>query len=481
MSTAQPPSAAAASPPPLPVNPMLPGTVGALIAEESTIVPNSVLPSFLERMMMEECRRSGYHTLRTAMHFLTERLARMEQRSNSHNDTAEHRPSSYILRVALCLQTVLRRMSREACRRVRTRVLEPFGPELRFLLVYWLERKSLLSSSSATVAEALYGGKRVQLVEEATSSEPPNSSQHRQLRPLSKRDGIRLALLMALGPYLEERSDSIFKFLVQRISSTTRVSMATKRKLQILVQVAWPLVRMTTKATFWLYQWRYLLGWSVFFDPYSSYLNVILRRVTMEDHHHHQQQTVGVNASEAKNGEQSSRLHGEGQNAKAGDHFEVPPSLRQLLSKRSSWARKAVIGAISSAIALSFIARVQSIRNGLQQDEEEREEQRQQQLESGHRFPGSSKKESIPPPPAPANPNFPDDSTSTWNPIKIDNLTPKVCPICQEPRTNPTASNGGYVFCYKCILDFVKKEGVCPVTGRECGVTDLVRLYEPRT
>ena len=123
---------------------MIPGTLGALIAEESTIVPNSPLPSFLERMMMQECRRSGYETLQTAMNFLSHRLMHMEGQQSYHNlQDAAPRPSSSILRLAVFCQQLWRQLSYQACHNIRTRILEPFSPELRFLLVWQSMHTSL--------------------------------------------------------------------------------------------------------------------------------------------------------------------------------------------------------------------------------------------------------------------------------------------------------------------------------------------------
>ena len=47
------------------VNPMVPDSIGGLLAEEWTIDPISALPSFLERTMMDEARRSGIESLKT--------------------------------------------------------------------------------------------------------------------------------------------------------------------------------------------------------------------------------------------------------------------------------------------------------------------------------------------------------------------------------------------------------------------------------
>jgi hypothetical protein len=425
------------------------------------------------------------------------------------DDDDTSRPVSSTLRLVGFCQYHLQRISYHVCRTVRRQFLEPFGPELRCLTVYWLERMSLVSSSSsATIAEALYGGKRVKLEGTETSSSSSNNNNNnnnksnhylrRRLRPLSKQDGIRLALFMAIGPYLEERSNVIQKLLMIRISKISYFSTRIKHRLHIFLQIVWPLLRLTTKVTHWLYQWRYLLGKSVFFDPYSSYLNLVLRRVTMEDHHHQQQEQRHKYPSteDVDNQMKSSQQQKQQQlitctSVEESDQRHsvqdlIPLSLRHFLNNNNkpTWGQTTGIGSVLSlTFVLAFLARVQSIQQSMQQeDEEERYDQLQQQgqQESRQLFPGTSQRKSIPPPPAPATSSC-DVSISGIKRTQFMNLTPKVCPLCQEPRVNPTACVSGYVFCYKCIVDFVKKEGICPVTGRECNITNLIRLYEPTT
>ncbi|TKR81189.1 hypothetical protein L596_015104 [Steinernema carpocapsae] len=52
------------------------------------------------------------------------------------------------------------------------------------------------------------------------------------------------------------------------------------------------------------------------------------------------------------------------------------------------------------------------------------------------------------------------------------------CPLCLKQREVDTAlSVSGYVFCYKCIYDYLRREHSCPVTQIPARTTHLVRLY----
>ncbi|XP_045104989.1 peroxisome assembly protein 12-like isoform X3 [Portunus trituberculatus] len=53
------------------------------------------------------------------------------------------------------------------------------------------------------------------------------------------------------------------------------------------------------------------------------------------------------------------------------------------------------------------------------------------------------------------------------------------CPLCFKKRKQDTAlSVSGYVFCYGCILQYVRQEKKCPVTGYPASPGQLIRIYQ---
>ncbi|XP_019367068.1 PREDICTED: peroxisome assembly protein 12 [Gavialis gangeticus] len=75
-------------------------------------------------------------------------------------------------------------------------------------------------------------------------------------------------------------------------------------------------------------------------------------------------------------------------------------------------------------------------------------------------------------------------------PIHLDHgtgspLLPKlktVCPLCHKIRTNDTVlSTSGFVFCYRCIYNYVKNHQRCPITGYATELQHLVKLYSPES
>lgn len=483
------------------VDPVIPDSVGGLLAEEWTIDPSSTLPSYLERMMMEEARRSGIETLKALFAAIDDELTRLTHSireaanagTRGRSAAVDGGSSLFMARlpiVWLRLVTVVANMR-------ATRTLRYFGPEARLLLTYFLERRSLLSPSSATISEALYGGKRVQLGLEMSPADGGTTTtphQKRRLLPMSKQNAIRLALLTSLGPYLEERSGSLIQTITSRIPSMANTGMdifpgtaaaTLVNQVQIILNVVFPLLRMTTRGTFLLYQWRYLIGRSAFFDPYSSMLDLVLRRVTVQDKKQLEPVPVGT-----------SRIETPVSTGKLPDRSTKHDSwLASNALLRSLRVRKLIFGIVSTTVAISCMARIRSVRHErhLQQGLRQlRQEEEHHERASSNRnddtsttiatFSRNVDVKQTPPPPSP--PIVQGDkllSIANRRPLYVQNVMPTVCPLCQGPRIHPTASTGGYVFCLKCLLTYIRHEAShCPVTGKPCPESSIIRLYEPR-
>ncbi|KEP65591.1 UNVERIFIED_CONTAM: hypothetical protein HHA_247652 [Hammondia hammondi] len=78
--------------------------------------------------------------------------------------------------------------------------------------------------------------------------------------------------------------------------------------------------------------------------------------------------------------------------------------------------------------------------------------------------------------PAPLSP-LPDDGEEDVYcvPLPQDD---RICPLCHRPRTNAACLPTGYVFCYRCLVNFVRTHNRCPVSGRRASETHIRRLYE---
>lgn len=74
------------------------------------------------------------------------------------------------------------------------------------------------------------------------------------------------------------------------------------------------------------------------------------------------------------------------------------------------------------------------------------------------------------------------DQLPTPEPPKLDknaNKYSNICPLCLQTFVIPTAvSVSGYVYCYKCITNHLKKHQYCPVSNYPCTMDDLARVYD---
>lgn len=55
---------------------------------------------------------------------------------------------------------------------------------------------------------------------------------------------------------------------------------------------------------------------------------------------------------------------------------------------------------------------------------------------------------------------------------------PSLCPLCKQTKKEPSASRGGYVFCYACLCQSVTRHPFCPITGIGCTIKDIIRLSD---
>lgn len=410
------------------VNPMLPTSTGALLAEEWTIDPQSTLPAVLELMMMEEARRSGYEALKSAFLHAEQRLNGFaEAAADAAGSESSAEDGSILSRSSW--QDVKKKMARN----VVQKLLRPWGPEIRLLVIYLLQRGSLISTN-ATVSESLYGGKRVKLGS-------PIRNQ-RQLTPMPKRDGVRLAFLVSFGPYLSERADLLYKSLGPM--DNILASSSLLQKLRKLFKVVYPFLHLSAQGIHLLEQWKYLLGHSLFFDPYSKWLDLVVRRMTEQD------QSPNESTASGSSKNNSNKI------------LETTMDTSRSLIANSN-LKATALRILSSALVVGWIARVRASRQDLLRQIPSR-------MQAGGRE-GRQRHDTLPPPPAP----------SIAKDADLASLPATICPLCRQPRINPTASTGGYVFCFKCIVAHVQENNTCPVTGRACPESRLVRLYEPYT
>ena len=421
-------------------SPMTPDSVPALLAEEWMIDPHSPLPSFLELMMIQDADRSVTKAFRTVLDSLAERLRAFVDRQSNGSSEEEDSPSfSDASRSAAALAQRARRLMKLWAIRLAAgldKVLQRDGAEIRCLLRYQLERR-LLRSHNCTLAESLYGVMRVRGV---PSQQDEKDRQQFELIPLRTIDQTRLALVLALGPYLKEKLKGLYtrwKEERRREDSVQSDSEILRRKLRRLFVKFYPIVLASVQASDVYCQWRYLMGFSHFTDLRNLLLGQVVRRKTQQD------SAVGAGGG----GGGANRIEGAADNPRAKTRLQ-----------------STILYVIGTAVTVSWLARLRSWYL-------ERHRERLQQLLQQDDSIGTDEVArlrtlaGIPPPP----------------PVKDAKAIHVGCPLCgRRSRILPTAcAPSGVVFCLACIRPFVREHGSCPVTGKAVSESQLVRLFEP--
>jgi len=486
-------------------NATVPTTIGALLTEESTIDPLSHLPSFLELTFVDVARNSGRVALSAAwevgvLYFkgLEERLSRLEQmmihriadvRASCGTDGS----STRLVAIRRIIYAVMARMRlcyyarlRQTCYAI-VRGLETLAPELQTLIMFAIDYHCIHYLAGSTGCEMVYGLKRSKIVNPSShklkSSVIADTSRNKQKKvvDLTGRDKTKSALLAALLPYWKERGDKLYSKLKNQPSNTqSHDSMyfnqrINPQKIRDTFVKFYPYFHLSHEGTIFFYQFAYLLEYTPYWSFSLHALGVILRRMTVADvqytNSQKQQQPVTKNP-EVSEMSSSRRPHGplNATNSKSITSKVTVPSL----------FRGALLFSVSYAILSGwyrYFQRELSLRRRRWIAGHDNVAPSQNEDNQGHisRNGDSNLQQRaphpIPPPPMP--------------PLKLTNLDNHdddqwACPLCNEPRINPTASTSGFVFCYKCLIMHVRQnDESCPVTGIPCKESQVTRLYEP--
>lgn len=390
-----------------------------LLAEEVTIDPSSPFPSFLEMKLVRETTIAGEKAIRTSIAAAIDHFNKIERTS---------RLGSIKQRIATLLAHSLAR----------------YQSEIEMMINYFILRRSLLSNSNSTLSETMYGLKRSRV------------SRDLSVVNLQEIDGVRAALLLCVGPYMKSRLDKYYErnrdqygtLEALTVEQRTNSEPSRFKQFRSLFIYLYPFLHMSHNGIQLAYQFAFLIGKSSYFDVSQHFLGQIVRRVTLAD----------INTA---------------QNSQAS---AVKPFAEQIPETVLLRIKKAAAIGVTSALLVGWIGKF-------------RQEMRRNRTrwiinrDAGSGFEGqdrssdmagnSSSEVVIPPPPLPSSGKYFQDSVKP-------NSDPRLCPLCLQKRVNPAASSSGYVFCYKCLVVYLREKGLkCPIVGMRCEESQIVRLYEP--
>jgi Pex2 / Pex12 amino terminal region len=431
----------------------------------------SLLPSFIEAVWMQDTERYITDGLRSFLEVIRDRAVRplvqrlsqpeyhaLNGRRNSIIGAPQQRSRAFNMELfAAKLEQWRYTVPSQLRQRVVVflklweRVLDRFRPELQCWMRYIVERHCLLHSRNCgTLVDFVFGMIRVK----AACSEPGGRI---QLVPLEKVDQIRLALLQAMIPYLWERFQEFYRNERNEMSSmdirppgshygVLQLIRSTLLRRRPWIHRLFPVLVSIGYIANAYCQLRYLLGFSHCTDLQNTVLRHIVRRTTQQD-----LSSPATNATSP------------------------------LASTPLIWDRWKIVlptvGWIMLASSLSLSWGTQMIHWYREKYQELQQAQlRREQCQMGAEEPRRTQFSAhiLPVPLLP-----PETAV-------VDSLPKGCCLLCNGPLFSmkgkssryPTALNG-YIYCYTCIVPYVRQHGVCPVTDQVVydESKQLIRLY----
>ena len=483
----------------------IPTTVGALLTEEWTIDPLSHLPSFLELTFVDVARNSGRRALSAAwgvgitwLEGVLERLRQLERivdrrTSRLGDDSRDLSGAIRLLKIIRAFTIQITRLRVKFLRRICRIFLgtvKSLGPELQTLIMYAIDYNCMHHLAGATACEMVYGLKRSKIVRQlqyannnlqSEDTLQQQRSYQNKVADLTKYDKTLSALLAAILPYFKERCDKLYNqwkegqpnnnslsyhtpIINNNNNIRTNQNNAYNEAKHNFIKL-YPYFHMVHEGSIFLYQFAYLLGYTHYWSFSLHALGVMLRRMTVADVRQQQQQRQ---LEQQKSGATSTLPKSMPQHMN--DDVKTAPLQTKLTIPRL--LRGAVLFSISYTLLsgwYSHFKRELRLRRrrwiaGNDEDESTSQRTRDNVNQSRSKLP-------IPPPPMPPILTNADEESivDRWS-----------CPICKEPRINPTASTSGYVYCYKCLVSHLRNNGeYCPMTGMPCWEHRVVRLFEP--
>lgn len=294
-----------------------------------------------------------------------------------------------------------------------------------FTLLDLLLQQHYLSKTSASFSENFYGLKRIVMGD-------AQGSQRLASAGLPKKQVWKSIMLLVLLPYLKVKLEKLVSSLREEDEYSIHPPSSRWKKFYRAFLAAYPFVNMAWEGCFLVQQLRYILGKSQQHSPLLSLAGVRLGRLTVQD----------IQALERR----------------AAAHLMRQPA-RSMREKMTFALKKAVGG-----VALSLSSGLSVGVFFLQFLEWWYSSENQDTIKS---------LTALPTPPPPVHLDYNSDSP----------LLPKsktVCPLCRKTRVNDTVlATSGYVFCYRCVFNYVRSHQACPITGYPTEIQHLIKLYSP--
>ncbi|XP_044312108.1 peroxisome assembly protein 12 isoform X2 [Varanus komodoensis] len=297
-----------------------------------------------------------------------------------------------------------------------------------YAFVDLLLQQSYLSSCSASFPENIYGLKRV-VLRGGGAKRPGRLA----TAGLPRRQHWKSLCLLVFVPYLRTKLEKLVSRLQEEEDYSIHPPRSCWKRFYRAFLAAYPFVNLAWEGWFLAQQLCYILGGAQHHSPLLKLAGVQLVRLTGADMQAFEDKLAAARTAPQASGSVTERVW---------------------LALRKAWhglAFSLSTGLSMSVFFLQFLEWWYSSEN-------------QEAIKS---------LTALPPPPPPLHLDLGADA----------HLLPRlrtVCPLCRKIRSNDTAlSTSGFVYCYRCAYNHVKRHQRCPVTGYATELQHLVKLYTP--
>ncbi|ELW61739.1 peroxisome assembly protein 12 [Tupaia chinensis] len=295
-----------------------------------------------------------------------------------------------------------------------------------FTLLDLLLQQHYLSKTSASFSENFYGLKRILMGD-------THKSQRLASAGLPKQQLWKSIMFLVLLPYLKVKLEKLVSSLREEDEYSIHPPSSHWKRFYRAFLAAYPFVNMAWEGWFLVQQLQYILGKAQHHSPLLKLAGVRLGRLTVQD-------------------------------IQALEHRLAKASMMQQPTKSISEKIKSALKKALGGVALSLSTGLSVSVFFLQFLDWWYSSENQETIKS---------LTALPTPPPPVHLDYNSDSP----------LLPKmktVCPLCRKTRVNDTVlATSGYVFCYRCVFNYVRSHQACPITGYPTEVQHLIKLYSP--
>ncbi|KYO39375.1 peroxisome assembly protein 12 [Alligator mississippiensis] len=293
-----------------------------------------------------------------------------------------------------------------------------------YALLDLLLQQHYLSKCSASFSENFYSLKRTVLGHSKGPCRLASAG-------LPKQQHWKSLLLLVLIPYLKGKLEKLVSSLREEDEYSIHLPSSAWKRFYRAFLAAYPFVNMAWEGWFLIQQLCYILGKTQHHSPLLRLAGVRLVRLTVDDIQALEKKLVAATASHSI----KDQVHAAVKKVLGGVAFSLSTGLS--------------VG----VFFLQFLDWWYSSEN-------------QETIKSLTALP-------TPPPPIHLD-------HGTGSPLLPKLKT--VCPLCRKIRNNDTVlSTSGFVFCYRCVYNYVKSHQRCPITGYATELQHLVKLYSPES